>query len=99
MSAGTQQRGQATGRRRQQEGQSEGAGHARGDGLADDALADRLPRAEKWLPVVADPARNAVAREKAAVAIARQLAVDLWRLFTGQTAADKLGLIHLPDPA
>jgi transposase len=54
---------------------------------------------KKWMPVVADPARNAAARKKAVVAIARQLAVDLWRLFTGQTTADKLGLIYLPDPA
>ncbi len=54
---------------------------------------------KKWLPVVADPGRGAAARKKAVVAIARQLAVDLWRLFTGQTTADKLGLIYLPDPA
>ena len=54
---------------------------------------------KKWLPVVADPGRSAAARKKAIVAIARQLAVDLWRLFTGQTTADKLGLIYLPDAA
>jgi len=54
---------------------------------------------KKWMPVVADPARSAAARKKAVVAIARQLAVDLWRLFTGQTTADKLGLIYLPDAA
>ena len=49
--------------------------------------------------MVADPGRSAAARKKAIVAIARQLAVDLWRLFTGQTTADKLGLIYLPDAA
>jgi transposase len=54
---------------------------------------------KKWLPVLGDPGRSAAARKKAIVAIARQLAVDLWRLFTGQTTADKLGLIYLPDPA
>ena len=27
------------------------------------------------------------------------VAVNLWRLFTGQTRADKLGLIYLPDAA
>jgi len=30
-------------------------------------------------------------RKKVIVATARQPAVDLWRLFTGQTTADKLG--------
>ena len=28
-----------------------------------------------------------------------QLAVDLWRLFTGETTAEKLGLVYLPDAA
>jgi hypothetical protein len=32
-------------------------------------------------------------------AVARQLAVDLWRLFTGQTTAENLGLIYLPEAA
>ena len=32
------------------------------------------------------------ARKKAIVAVARQLAVDLWRYFTGQCTAQKLGL-------
>ena len=31
--------------------------------------------------------------------VARQLAVDLWRLFTEQTTADKLGLLYLPEEA
>lgn len=31
------------------------------------------------------------ARKKAIVAVARQLAVDLWRLHTGQCTAEKLG--------
>jgi transposase len=53
----------------------------------------------KWMPVLSDPGRNAAARKKAIVAVARQLAVDLWRLFTGQTTAEKLGLIYLPDAA
>ena len=33
------------------------------------------------------------ARKKAIVAVARQLAVDLWRLHTGRVQADALGLI------
>ena len=31
------------------------------------------------------------------VAIARQLAVDLWRIFTGAAKAETFGLIYLPD--
>ena len=50
------------------------------------------------MPVLGDASRSAAARKKAIVAVARQLAVDLWRLFTGQTTAEKLGLIYLPDP-
>ncbi|MDA7868150.1 hypothetical protein N9A62_04060 [Akkermansiaceae bacterium] len=52
---------------------------------------------QKWLPVLADPARGGAARKKAVVAIARQLAVDLWRVFTGQTTAENVGLVYLPD--
>ena len=51
----------------------------------------------KWMPVLGDATRGAAARKKAIVAVARQLAVDLWRLFTGQTTAEKLGLIYLPE--
>ena len=54
---------------------------------------------KKWSHVLGDPSKSSAARKKAIVAIARQLAVDLWRLFTGQTTAEKLGLIYLPDPA
>ena len=34
------------------------------------------------------------ARKKAIVAVARQLAVDLWRIKTGQLRAEELGLIN-----
>ncbi len=51
-----------------------------------------LHRLKRWMLVLGDPGRDPAVR-KAIVAIARQLAVDLWRLFTGQTTADKLGLI------
>ena len=51
----------------------------------------------KWMAVLGDATRGAAARKKAIVAVARQLAVDLWRLFTGQTTAEKLGLIYLPE--
>ena len=53
----------------------------------------------KWAPVLRDPSRSSAVRKKAIVAVARQLAVDLWRLFTGQTTAENLGLIYLPEPA
>ena len=46
---------------------------------------------KKWAPVMA--AGNSPARKKAAVAIARQLAVDLWRIRTGRTTAAALGLV------
>jgi len=46
----------------------------------------------KWMPVL-----GAATRKKAIVPGARQLAGD--RLFTGQTTAEKLGLICLPEAA
>ena len=51
----------------------------------------------KWMGVLGDASRSAAARKKAIVAVARQLAVDLWRIFTGQTRAENLGLIYLPE--
>lgn len=54
---------------------------------------------QKWLTVPVDPARGGAARKKAVVAIARQLAVDLWRVFTCQTTAENLGFVYLPDAA
>jgi transposase len=53
----------------------------------------------KWAPVLQNPRASAAARKKAVVAVARQLAVDLWRLFTDQTTAEKLGLTYLPEAA
>ena len=46
----------------------------------------------RWIAVLSAPARNAAARKKAIVAIARQLAVDLWRIRTGRVVAETLGL-------
>jgi transposase len=54
---------------------------------------------KKWESVFGDPRSAPARRKKAVVAVARQLAVDLWRLFTGQTTAEKLGLIYLPETA
>lgn len=51
------------------------------------------PPVRKRLPILAKGARaTGAARKKAIVAIARQLAVDLWRWHTGQSSAEKLGL-------
>lgn len=46
----------------------------------------------RWLAVLSAPTRNPAARKKAIVAVARQLAVDLWRIRTGRVAAEALGL-------
>jgi len=60
-------------------------------------LAEAVWRLERWQPQY-PPLRllakssGSRARKKAAVAIARRLAVDLWRIATGQCSAQKLGL-------
>jgi transposase len=43
--------------------------------------------------------KKSALKKKAIVAIARQLAVDLWRLFTGQTTRKNLGLLTKADIA
>ena len=49
----------------------------------------------KWREVLAKGAlATKAARKKAIVALARQLAVDLWRVRTGRVAIEKLGLIN-----
>jgi len=53
----------------------------------------------KWAHVLYSLTPNAAAKKKAVVAIARQLAVDLWRIFTGQCKAETYGLIYLPEAA
>jgi len=62
-------------------------------------LIELVWRLARWQPdyppvrvLVAGVARGA-ARRKWAVAAARRLAVDLWRLATGQTTPEKLHLI------
>jgi transposase len=57
------------------------------------------PPVRKRLPLLAKGAKaTGAARKKAIVAVARQLAVDLWRLHTGQCSAEKLGLTCGPSP-
>jgi transposase len=46
---------------------------------------------QKWRPVLANPKATKAARKKAIVAIARQMAVDLWRWRTGRVQPADLG--------
>jgi transposase len=46
---------------------------------------------QRWRTVLQDR-RNKAGRKRAIVAVARVLAIDLWRLITGQTTMSKLGL-------
>jgi transposase len=47
----------------------------------------------KWAGVLFAPRASAARRKKAIVAVARELAVDLWRLATGRATAEQLGLV------
>src|SRR5881392_4299251 len=50
---------------------------------------------KKWRHLLAKGAlTTSAARKKAIVAVARQLAVDLWRIRTGRLRAEELGLIN-----
>ena len=46
---------------------------------------------KKWWPVLGDPKATKAKRKKAIVAMARQLAVDLWRWRTGRVTPQDLG--------
>lgn len=47
---------------------------------------------QRWRPVLLNPRSTSAARKKAIVAVGRHLAIDLWRLNTGRTTAEKVGL-------
>jgi len=47
----------------------------------------------RWGRVLSDPRGSVAQRKKAIVAVARELAVDLWRLATGRVSAEQLGLV------
>lgn len=49
----------------------------------------------KWWPILGAVRATKAARKKAIVAIARQMAVDLWRWRTGRVTPDQLGWIML----
>lgn len=47
----------------------------------------------KWWPVLGAPRATKAARKKAIVAMARQLAIDLWRWRTGKVTPEQLGWV------
>jgi len=47
----------------------------------------------RWSRVLGTPGQTSAARKKAIVAVARQLAVDLWRIATGRVQPQDLGLV------
>ena len=48
----------------------------------------------RWGALLENRKASAAARKKAIVALARQLAVDLWRMATGRVQAQELGLVQ-----
>lgn len=48
---------------------------------------------KKWWPVLANPRATKAAKKKAIVAMARQMAVDLWRWRTGRVQPQSLGWV------
>jgi transposase len=50
--------------------------------------------ARQWGRLLEDPKVPAAMRKKAIVALARRLAVDLWRIVTGRVQAEELGLVR-----
>jgi transposase len=50
------------------------------------------PPLKKWRAVLLGTKATGAAKKKAIVAVGRRLAIDLWRLNTGRTTAEKLGL-------
>jgi transposase len=50
------------------------------------------PPLQKWRAVLVSSKATGAAKKKAIVAVGRRLAIDLWRLNTGRSTAEKLGL-------
>ena len=64
-------------------------------------LIEAVWRLDRWQPHYPPlkklrAASGARARKRAVVAVARRLAVDLWRIHTGRCSAEKLGLVVTP---
>ena len=54
---------------------------------------------KKWWPIFGNPKATKAAKKKAIVAIARQMAVDLWRWRTGRVQAAQLGWVMIDAQA
>ena len=54
---------------------------------------------QKWWPILGNPKASKGARKKAIVAIARQMAVDIWRWRTGKVQPKDLGWVMVGLPA
>ncbi len=54
---------------------------------------------QKWWPVLGNPKATKAAKKKAIVAVARQLAVDLWRWRTGRVKPEVLGWVMVDAAA
>jgi hypothetical protein len=67
--------------------------------MANDPVATRVHETPEMGPRVEQSHAQSSGEKKAVVAIARQLAVDLWRVFTGQVEAEKFGFVYLPKAA
>src|SRR5207249_2894300 len=90
-----QQRQYAAAKLRDQTRQPALARCAGGIGLASGPLPPNYKPIVKWRQILAKGAlATGAARKKAIVAVARQLAVDLWRTKTGRLRAEELGLIN-----
>jgi hypothetical protein len=54
------------------------------------------PPIVQWREALCGP--NKVLKKKAAVAVGRRLLIDIWKMRTGRTTAQALGLILNPPP-
>jgi transposase len=52
----------------------------------------RYVAVQRWRAILQSPRASATMRKKAIVALARRLAVDLWRIATGRIEAKSVGL-------
>ena len=55
----------------------------------------QAPSVQRWAPILLEPSAPRWKRKKAVVALARQLAVELWRWRTGRRSAEELGWVML----
>jgi hypothetical protein len=58
----------------------------------------RYRAVQQWGGLLEDPKVPAARRKKAIVALARRLAVDLWRIATGRVRAEELGFVRRITP-